>query len=141
MATNSVGDSNLSNIVEIYKASVPSKPSFLEVTLLGDLVEFNWEVPKDNGSALLTYKILILTSDGVTFAREETVCATYDSYSIGVGKCQIEKSLLRLTPFNLAYGSEIIAKVIATNIVGDSEASDVATGTLLVKQPSPPLNL
>jgi hypothetical protein len=141
MATNSVGNSQLSNIMEIFKASVPSKPSFLDVTLSGDLVEFNWEVPRDNGSALLTYKIMILTSDGVTFAREETVCASYDSYTIGIGRCQIGKSLLRGEPFNLAYGDEIQAKVIATNIVGDSESSDLATGTLLVKQPSPPVNL
>lgn len=87
MATNSVGNSPKSNIVEIYRASTPSKPAFLDVTLTGDYVDFNWEVPRDNGSALLTYKLLILTSDGTTFAREETVCATYDSHSIGVGRC------------------------------------------------------
>lgn len=141
MATNSVGDSPISNIIEIYRAAVPSKPSFLTVTLKGDFVDFNWEVPRDNGSALLTYKLMILSADGMTFERETENCATYDYYTIGIGRCQIEKSLLRLSPFYLNYGDEIQAHVIATNIVGDSEESDLATGTLLVKHPDAPINL
>jgi hypothetical protein len=78
MATNSVGDSSLSNIVDIFKASVPSTPQNPKVILNGDFIDFSWEVPQDNGSALLTYKVLVLTSDGVTFEQEVTNCNSYD---------------------------------------------------------------
>ena len=44
-------------------------------------------------------------------------------------------------PFNLPYGSSVFAKIIATNIKGDSSESNAGNGAVIVTIPDPPINL
>ena len=44
-------------------------------------------------------------------------------------------------PFDLHWGSEIWAYVVAYNIYGDSEASPVGNGAVILVVPDAPLNL
>jgi hypothetical protein len=45
------------------------------------------------------------------------------------------------TPFDLTYGLDIRAKVIATNIKGDSLESAIGQGATVISKPDPPVSL
>jgi len=55
--------------------------------------------------------------------------------------CSIPISTLTNSPFNLMWGQSVRAKVIASNIVGDSLESFVGNGAKLTRKPDPPINL
>jgi len=57
------------------------------------------------------------------------------------GSCTIPKTVFIATPYNLAWGDSIQAKVIAVNIVGQSAESEVGNGALLRREPDAPFNL
>jgi hypothetical protein len=44
------------------------------------------------------------------------------------------------TPFNLAWGSSISAKIIAYNAYGDSDYSELGNGAIITTYPDPPIN-
>lgn len=45
------------------------------------------------------------------------------------------------TPFNLPWGTDVSAKVVAYNAYGDSQESDIGGGAVIVTYPDPPVNL
>lgn len=45
------------------------------------------------------------------------------------------------SPYNLQWGSNIIAKVIATNLYGNSVVSKPGGGAIILTSPDPPINL
>ena len=55
--------------------------------------------------------------------------------------CQIPVSTLQEAPFNLVWGSQATAKVIATNAYGESETSETSSGALIITIPSEPTQL
>ena len=55
-------------------------------------------------------------------------------------ECSISVQILRSTPFNLPWGSNIHAKVVATNLYGDSIESEVGNGALMITFPDAPIN-
>jgi hypothetical protein len=55
-----------------------------------------------------------------------------------ISECLIPVSVLRTTPFNLEWGSSVYAKVVASNIYGDSLASSVGNGAIITINPDPP---
>ena len=44
-------------------------------------------MPADEGSAILQYLVMVMTSDGVTFARETTGCDGFNANTIAFGTC------------------------------------------------------
>jgi hypothetical protein len=44
-------------------------------------------------------------------------------------------------PFSLDWGASVYAKVIATNIKGDSLESDAGNGAIIITSPDSPANL
>lgn len=50
-------------------------------------------------------------------------------------------SVLRSAPYGFDWGDSIHAKVKATNIVGESEYSEVGNGAIILTIPDAPLNL
>jgi hypothetical protein len=46
-----------------------------------------------------------------------------------------------VTPFDLAYGTSIYAKLVATNVFGDSLESEAGNGAVIVTNPDSPLNI
>lgn len=48
---------------------------------------------------------------------------------------------LRSPPFSLDWGSSIYAKVVATNLYGDSLTSNDGNGAIIITYPDAPLNL
>jgi len=55
--------------------------------------------------------------------------------------CTIPSYKFVEAPFNLAWGSNLIAKVIAINIKGASIESDAGSGGIILTEPDAPVNL
>jgi hypothetical protein len=55
--------------------------------------------------------------------------------------CTIPASILRSTPFNLPWGSEIYAYVIAINSYGDSSESSGGSGAKILTKSDAPVSL
>jgi hypothetical protein len=55
--------------------------------------------------------------------------------------CTIPVTVLRGTPYDLEWGSSIFAKVIATNIYGDSLESEQGNGAIITTTPDQPTDL
>jgi hypothetical protein len=55
--------------------------------------------------------------------------------------CSVPVSVLRNAPYSLAWGSSVYAKVIATNIYGDSVVSNEGNGAIITTNPDPPTSL
>jgi hypothetical protein len=48
---------------------------------------------------------------------------------------------LQASPFNLAWGASVFAKVIATNVVGSSASSEEGNGAVMLTNPDAPASL
>jgi hypothetical protein len=55
--------------------------------------------------------------------------------------CSIPSVRFTQSPYSLAWGVSIVAKVIAINIKGKSLASDSGNGAILLTIPDAPINL
>jgi hypothetical protein len=55
--------------------------------------------------------------------------------------CTIPVTVFRTAPFSFDWGSSIFAKVIATNIYGDSIESEEGNGAVITTTPNAPINL
>lgn len=53
----------------------------------------------------------------------------------------IPVSVLRNEPFSLSWGTSVYAKLIATNIEGDSIESNEGNGAMIIRDPDAPSNL
>ena len=50
-------------------------------------------------------------------------------------------SVLKASPFSLDWGREVYAKVLATNLVGNSDYSIEGTGAVILTTPNAPVTL
>jgi len=55
--------------------------------------------------------------------------------------CTIPVTVLRSSPYNLQWGASVYAKIVATNIYGNSLVSDEGNGAIITTTPDHPLNL
>lgn len=105
-----------------------------------DEVVIDWTVTEDNGSPITEYKVLIQKSDN-NFAQEMSNCNGSSIAVMRKTQCTIPVARLRANPFRLAWGSEIIVKLIATNVYGDSSISLEGRGAIIITKPDAPLSL
>ena len=82
----------------------------------------------------------ILSADGETFFEDDVNCPSADETIIAERKCYIPNKVLNAAPFNLLWGTSVLAKVKTLNIVGHSPYSFVGNGAILLNGPSAPLN-
>lgn len=59
---------------------------------------------------------------------------------IAATSCSIPKTTLIATPFSLAWGVSVFARVVAVNIVGSSPVSSVGNGAYIQTYPASPIN-
>jgi hypothetical protein len=64
--------------------------------------------------------IVIRHLDGMIYTEELTNCNGLDSTIMQTHSCYVLISDLMIAPYYLTWGSEIYAKVIAKNIIGNS---------------------
>jgi hypothetical protein len=55
-------------------------------------------------------------------------------------QCTIPVTELKALPFDLPWGTNVHAKVVATNLYGDSAESVVGNGAIITTFPDPPIN-
>jgi len=143
-ARNAVGYSDLSDIASIVCAIGPSQPGApTTTTSVNDLI-ISWSAPvSDNGAEIKSYKIFIRESDGVSYSMDSVNCDGSDPTIFAQKFCTVPFSALTQAPFSLTEGSSIYAKVVATNDIGDSEASEPGNGaTMNIRTvPDAPVNL
>jgi len=116
-AHNAYGYSTYSNVVSILAAQVPAQPSTPTTTWSPDNVIVTWSEPDNGGSPITGYTVSLIQSDAITYSTELTNC---DRASSTLTTCTIPVTFLRASPFSLAWGTSVYAKVIATNIYGNS---------------------
>lgn len=102
----------------------------------------DWTEPADNGSPILSYKIYIQTAaDPTVFAIDETNCDASLPEIRDAKQCTVPVSTLMLSPYSFDWGASIRAYVVATNLYGDSENSELGNGAILMTEPDSPINL
>lgn len=101
----------------------------------------SWTAPIDNGAAITSYTILIRQSDGITFTADTASCDGSDSTIVSQTQCTVPLTTLTAAPYSLNFGDSIYAKVIATNVKGDSIESDEGNGAIIIQVPDAPINL
>ena len=55
--------------------------------------------------------------------------------------CTVPVTTLKAAPFSLPWGASVYAKVIATNVYGNSIESDAGNGAVITTTPDAPINL
>lgn len=107
---------------------------------LTDIVMVAWQEPDNNGAEVTAYTITLKQGDGV-FSSDTVNCdATTGSFN-NDKVCYIPVAVFKTEPFNLEWGASVFAKVIATNIKGDSVVSDEGNGAIIIYSPDAPTNL
>lgn len=84
---------------------------------------------------------MIRQSDSITYITEPVAC---DGSSIDVvtnRQCEIPIATLRVSPFNLPWGSSVYAKLSAINLYGTSQESAAGNGAQILTNPDAPVSL
>ena len=77
----------------------------------------------------------------MTFATDLENCNGVNAAVISALSCSVPTSVLLAAPFSLPWGSSVYAKIIATNLVNSSAASDLGNGAIMLTNPDAPLQL
>lgn len=75
------------------------------------------------------------------FFTELTYCDGTNQAIVDNTECTIPAADLHAAPFNLAWGTPVYAKLIATNVKGDSVESDIGNGGTIITEPYAPVDL
>jgi len=98
-----------------------------------------WSTPDNGGSSITGYKVQMRQSDLATFSQ--VTCTETMSNVVSFTVCSVSIASARGAPFNLAWGSSILAKIVATNVYGDSVPSESGNGAVILTYPDAPVNL
>jgi hypothetical protein len=132
--------SDYSSELTLLCATMPLVPSAPSTTTLNANVIVDWTASSDQGTPITAYKVYLRQSD-LVYTLELTSCNGGDNTIISATLCTIPLSTLRASPFNLVQGNSVFAKVIATNLYGDSLLSSAGNGALVQVVPNAPSSL
>lgn len=122
-------------------AQEPDQPDAPTTVWTKDFVTVVWTEPVINGAAILSYNIFLRQSDEVTYSNVLSHCDGSLTSIVSALQCTIPVSVFKTDPFNLAWGTNVHAKLYATNSEGDSVMSEVGNGAIITTNPDPPINL
>jgi hypothetical protein len=95
------------------------------------VVVIDWKAPYDQiaayGAPITRYRVLIRQKN--LQYRETDDCKETDIDLIQNTQCIVQIATLRAEPYNLEHGMPIYAKIVAANIIGESEQSVEGTGS------------
>jgi hypothetical protein len=104
-------------------------------------VTVNWSESYYNGDEIISYTVLIRTSDSGVYEMELATCDGSDSTIMDSQTCTIPVGTLIAAPFNLPWGTDVYVKIIATNAKGESDESNPGHGAIITTNPDAPINL
>lgn len=112
---NECGESLFSPVLPVNIAFAP--PPIDEVSVKPErcMAVVSWTKPSDRGSPLTSYTVAVRGATGAFHTIESC------GYDVAKLDCQIPMQVLVSTPWNLAKGDVIYAKVFATNAKGSGE--------------------
>lgn len=76
-----------------------------------------------------------------TYSSQTDYCDGSDATIVANRACDIPANILNESPYNLAWGSSVYAKITATNVKGTSTESNAGNGAIILTKPDPPINL
>jgi hypothetical protein len=116
----------------------PSAP-----TLINDdtSVIIDWVAPNSNGAPITSYTILIRESDELSFTEDAVSCNGANPTILSNTHCEVPLATLTQAPYSLSLGDGIFAKVVATNVKGDSVSSQAGNVATIITAPDAPINL
>lgn len=124
-AKNKYGWGDYSDVLGVVAAVVPGPPTGVTSTHNGLYSTITWELPVENGSAVLSYQIMLQGAHGL---EESTTC---DGDVLGVVReCNVAYAELRSSTFELVLGDTVIAQVRARNEIGFGEYSSLSEAGL-----------
>jgi len=136
-AQNSYNYGAASAEIALLCAFIPEPPSTVSTSNVNDKVVFSWNEPVTNGSPITAFKIFIRTSDQATYVEETTICGD----TVAARSCEIELGTLQASPYSLAGGDSVFARVVSVNVYGESPQSAEGNGAFIQLVPDPPINL
>lgn len=131
----------MSTSTTVLAATIPSLPAIPSTSFAPDSVTVTWTAPTTNGAAISAYIITVRQSDGATYTVDSVNCNGAASTIVAQMYCTIPVTTLRATPYSLAYGSSIFAKVTAINEKGASTESNPGNGAIIITNPDAPISL
>lgn len=140
-ARNLYGFSEFSDAVSILAAQPPAVPSAPVTIWQPDDVIVQWTAPDNGGKAISEYTVYLLQNDGSTYSVELSNCNGADTVIRDAAQCTIPVAVLKASPFELPWGSNVHAKVVAWNTYGNYGESEVGNGAIITTNPDPPINL
>lgn len=119
----------------VLTAQAPDAPAAPTVEYVTSQVRIKWTYPTtDNNKEVTAYRIVIRSSDDVTFYENTTVCDGSRSTIIASMACVFPMQYLREGSYDLSQGDNIIAKVQAYNSRGWSDLSTASANGVTVRQ-------
>ena len=131
-AHNVHGWGPFSQITKIKSTSVPEQPQPPTTLIRNQSVKIAWVAPFDSYAALTEYTVLIAHSDLVTYSDVLTYCDGANPVTFALQACEIPLEVLMSSPFWLAPGDQVLAKVKAANSVGFSQLSEPTSSGALI---------
>lgn len=119
-ARNQYGLSEYSDTITLLCAFIPTIPTGVQTTLISEEVKVEWNLASDNGSPITSYSIYIKVHNSEIYELESTDCIGTNVNVISNMYCYIDITTLLGSPFNIDGGDSIWAKVVATNVYGDT---------------------
>lgn len=92
------------------------------------MVKVEWQLPSNNGSPIISYKVYIKEIDTENYTLEAVDCDGTQATVISNEYCLINISTLLASPFNVDGGDSIWAKVEAENLYGVTTQSAEGNG-------------
>jgi len=136
-ASNIHGWGGWSPEVAIKAAQVPYQMATVStaVEAAAGAVTITWLAPADGSDAITAYHIEILDGAGAWVA-ESTYCDGTDSAVLSGRTCTVPMSVLRASPFSLAFDALVAVRASARNSYGPGSTSDATTvGARIRREP------
>lgn len=130
-AADSIYDGESAQSTDV-KASAPDVPSSPTTANSGTNVVITWSAPFYNGGTITSYTVTIMDSRGSTWTEDLVNCDGSDSSIVSATQCTIPQSVLTYPPYFLSSGDFVFARVVATNVHGSSEASNMGSGATII---------
>ena len=90
---------------------------------VGTSIQIQWVAPYDGSSPIEYFNLQFKTKAG-TFVEETTYCnVRYDQTVIKNKYCVLPMDILTSEPYKLVQGDIVVARILAANIVGESQYS------------------
>ena len=101
----------------------PNAPTSVTTTELNNGVTISWTPANADsftayGSAVTSYVIEVLQSDGTTYTQQLAECDGTDATIVSNNACTISVFTLMAAPYNLALTDSVTARLAAINDVG-----------------------